>query len=239
MKKTVLLTALLSFAVTAFAAGEPFAAWNFDKAANNIVPPAAGKWSLKLQNTANIKNVEGKSGQAVAFLGKDKERGTVGGSAATNFTFDCTKPFTVETVFKLNADAGYRNFKELFCLTDGERGPGLRVFIFYNAVVMRTGNGKTPVDLGTNATKTALAKDKWHLLTLTYDGKTASIYLNGALAASKEMVFTKGKYNTLFVGSFRNAYAYALQGAIDELKFYNYAKTAAETAEAYLAVFED
>lgn len=239
MKKTVLLTALLSFAVTAFAAGEPFAAWNFDKAANNIVPPAAGKWSLKLQNTANIKNVEGKSGQAVVFLGKDKERRTVGGASSANFAFDCSKPFTVEAVFKLNADAGYRNFKEIFCFSDGERGPGLRVFIFYNAVVMRSGDGKSHLDVVTNSTRTAIAKDKWHLLTLTYDGKTASIYLNGTLAARKEVVITKGKYNTLFVGSFRNAYAYALQGAIDELKFYNYAKTAAETAEAYLAAFED
>ena len=239
MKKTVLMTALLSFAVTAFAAGEPFAAWNFDKVENNIVPPAAGKWSLKLQHTANIKTAEGKSGQAVTFLGQDKERGTVGGSAVSNFAFDCTKPFTVEMVFKLNADSGYRNFKELFCFCDGERGPGMRVFVFYNAIVLRTGDGKTPVDLNTNATKTALAKDKWHLLTLTYDGKTASIYLNGALAASKEMVITKNKYNTLFVGSFRNAYAYALQGAIDDLKFYNYAKTAAETAEAYLTAFDD
>ena len=30
-----------------------------------------------------------------------------------------------------------------------------------------------------------------------------------------------------------------LEISIDELKFYNYAKTAAETAEAYLAAFED
>lgn len=239
MKKMLLLIAGCCFAANLFGAGEPFAAWNFDQVQDQIISPAVGKWSLKLLNPANVKHIDGKNGKAVAFLGADKERGTVGGAYVSGFSFDCTQPFTIEVVFKLNADSGYRNFKEIICFSDGERGPGLRVTVFYDKIVMGSGDGKASYSVATDASKTAITKDKWHFLTLTYDGKTASIYWDGVLAASKEMAITKGKYNALFLGSLRNAYAYALQGAIDELKFYNYAKTAAETAEAFLAFSEE
>ncbi len=238
MKKLFLLTAVLSSTVGLFAAGEPFAAWNFDNVNGSIVPPAVGKWNLTLQNMPNIKVVPGKNGQAVAFLGKDKERNTVGSSYAGNVAFDCSKPFTVEVVFKLNKDAGYRNFKEILCFADGERGPGLIVSIFYDRVILRSGDGKKTFDMNTDATKTAIPREKWHMLTITYDGQTASIYFNGVLAAAGKFTVTLGKYNTLFVGSFRNAYAYALQGAVDDLKLYNFAKTAGDVAESYLA-FEE
>ena len=73
MKKIFLLTAVLSLTTAVFAAGEPFAAWNFDNVNGTIVPPVAGKRNLVLQNMPNVKVVPGKNGQAVAFLGKDKE----------------------------------------------------------------------------------------------------------------------------------------------------------------------
>ena len=238
MKKIFLLTAVLSLTTAVFAAGEPFAAWNFDNVNGTIVPPVAGKRNLVLQNMPNVKVVPGKNGQAVAFLGKDKERNTVGSSYVSSIKFDCSKPFTIETVFKLNKDAGYRNFKEILCFADSERGPGLIVAIFYDRIIVRSGDGKKIFDMNTDATKTAITRDKWHFLTVTYDGKTVSIYFNGVQAAAKELTVTCGKYTTMFVGSFRNAYAYALQGAVDELKLYNFAKTSAEVAEAYLA-FEE
>jgi hypothetical protein len=70
---------------------------------------------------------------------------------------------------------------------------------------------------------------QWYYLTFTYDGTTAYFYINGQLKGSltKSVTFSPNTQN-LFIGKHENPlYPYYLNGAIDEIRIYNRALSAA------------
>lgn len=73
-------------------------------------------------------------------------------------------------------------------------------------------------------------KDQWYHITTTSDDSNVKIYLNGNLVHSytREYTGSTDRY-PLQIGMADNAFV----GAIDELKIYNYARTAAQIKADY------
>lgn len=84
---------------------------------------------------------------------------------------------------------------------------------------------------GTNiALSPKINKDQWYHITTTSDDSNVKIYLNGNLVHSytREYTGSTDRY-PLQIGMADNAFV----GAIDELKIYNYARTAAQIKADY------
>src|SRR5690606_37967964 len=78
---------------------------------------------------------------------------------------------------------------------------------------------------------TILEKNKWYFLTGTYDGTVSRIYVNGAMENSAEYTMTQNS-SPLFIGD-HNDRGRGMNGVIDDVKIYNYARTPAQIAYDY------
>ena len=236
MKKIAVLFLSLSAAVLC-AEATPAAAWNFDKLENGKVPAEIGKYTATVVRPENVKSVPGKNGNALHISGNYKGN-KAGALIVRNFKFDFTKPFTVEAVVKFDDKISHKNNREIFNIADGERGPGIRFNFYYNSLGIRTGDGKKLYGVGTSNIKVKVTAEKWHLATATSDGKTVKFYFDGVLAGEKALTVTNtAKNRTLSIGSYKSGFCYPLNGAIDDLKFYNVCKSASEVAEKYISIF--
>lgn len=75
--------------------------------------------------------------------------------------------------------------------------------------------------------------NEWNHFVFTYDGTTVRIYRNGTLIGSNAFnLFTAFDDNTFYLGSFTGSGTF--NGAIDDLKIYNYPITAAEVTGLYV-----
>ena len=77
-----------------------------------------------------------------------------------------------------------------------------------------------------------IQKDSWYTVVYTYDGTTASIYVNGQLKAVEErsVAFTPNDQD-LYIGRHEDpAFPYWFNGVIDEVRIYNRAITCYEAA---------
>ena len=75
----------------------------------------------------------------------------------------------------------------------------------------------------------------WHLVTGTYDGTTARLYVDSTLVGSDTMVAPGATDLPLYIGRYFGAAVYGWNGAIDEPRLYNRALSAAEITTLYNA----
>lgn len=77
---------------------------------------------------------------------------------------------------------------------------------------------------------TSVADGAWHHLTGTYDGVTVKVYVDGVLAATKStpQLQLPATSNSLELGGHCNGNSYFWNGAIDEVRLYSRALSAAE-----------
>jgi hypothetical protein len=73
----------------------------------------------------------------------------------------------------------------------------------------------------------------WHLVTGTYDGATARLYVDGTLVASETFTAPPNTSFPLYIGRYYGAGGYNWSGGIDEVRLYNRALTAAEVAALF------
>ncbi|MDI6788558.1 MAG: kelch repeat-containing protein, partial [Planctomycetota bacterium] len=80
---------------------------------------------------------------------------------------------------------------------------------------------------------TVLQTDQWYFISTTYDGSTMKVYLNGNLEGSSGITGTmpSNSYNLQIGG----APYYRYKGLIDDVKLYDYVRTAAEIQAEYNA----
>lgn len=115
----------------------------------------------------------------------------------------------------------------------GSNGNGLlNALQLYNC-----GHGNQIVYAGYNADVTAnvtLQTNAWNLLTGTYDGTTASLYLNGSLVASGAKAWNTTLQN-INVGRIYNGLSDSsiFNGSIDDVRIYNRLLTASEVGQLY------
>jgi hypothetical protein len=79
---------------------------------------------------------------------------------------------------------------------------------------------------------TDLKLNTWYFLTGTYDGSSLKIYINGNLETTTSVSKTVTASNVNFlIGKMNNAtYPYYVKGQIDDVRIYNYARSAAQIA---------
>ena len=236
MKKSVSLI-LAVCAATLGAEVAPVVSFDFEKFENGKIYSADKKYTGTVRNPEAVKQTEGKLGKALNFQGKFKGN-KAGAVLVKNLKFDFTKPFTIEAIVKFDAKISHKLQRELFNIADGERGPGVRVTFYYNSISLRSGDGKKIFTAGTSHNRTAVTPEEWHLLTMTYDGKTLYAYLDGVLSAQRDIAIKNAVKNRhMTIGSYKNGFSYPLRGDLDDLKFYNVCKTPAEVAEKYISIF--
>ncbi|MEM3698073.1 MAG: G1 family glutamic endopeptidase [Candidatus Bathyarchaeia archaeon] len=91
---------------------------------------------------------------------------------------------------------------------------------------------------GIQTTTNQWIANKWYHLAGTYDGNSLKIYVNGILENSRLLsgnLFAQGAY-PLSIGSYTLGNQYFFNGAIDEVKIYNYARTPEEIWNDYISI---
>jgi chitodextrinase len=73
----------------------------------------------------------------------------------------------------------------------------------------------------------------WHLVTATFDGTTARLYVDNAQVASDTFSAPANTNFPLYIGRYYGASAYGWNGAIDEVRLYNRALTPTEVIAIY------
>jgi len=165
-------------------------------------------------------------GNALYFTAADKATGFGGISIAKNGALDFTKPFTM--CCWIRPDKKMLRTQQYTIVGDvrGDRGPGWRCFISYDAVRLNGGDGKVATGIATKPATHPIEKDVWTHVAVTWDGTIARLYMNGSLAAEssieKKMIMLPGS-STISIGSYRDGAAYGFLGAIADLKFFDVA----------------
>jgi hypothetical protein len=103
-------------------------------------------------------------------------------------------------------------------------------------LVLASNDGSPPEPIVTS--NSSLAVGRWQLVTVTYDGSTARVYLDGVEDAAKPVMFPLlVSANTLMVGALRainsGTYTNQFDGAIDEVKIWNRAVPRETVAEHF------
>jgi hypothetical protein len=73
----------------------------------------------------------------------------------------------------------------------------------------------------------------WHLITGTYDGTTATLYVDNSVVATDTFTAPASASFPLYIGHFFNGGGYGWNGVIDEVRLYNRALSATEVTTIY------
>jgi hypothetical protein len=113
----------------------------------------------------------------------------------------------------------------------------------WGSLALRLGDGSQ-----TFAATVPWMLDRWAHVAATFDGQVVTLLVNGQVVERRPLPDTFGPYvgtpySRFVVGGYQNAYAYAYEGSIDEVMFWDRALTAEElarvTTPAWGLTFED
>ena len=187
------------------------------------VRDAAGN-QLEIKNPQFLHWADGADGKVLEF--KNADGNTARGSVNVRMPagFDLTKGFSFTATIKTGKDFAKRRIYPLFRFADAmARGKGVFIFCNWNMVWVRMGaiDGKH-VDLQSRTSDVSIQPDSWYRLAVTYDGKTAKIYLNGRLVASQDvMVENPVIHRYLLIGSTGDGAGYGFDGIISQVRIYD------------------
>ena len=194
--------------------------WSFDEGSGAVAKNAAGPSDGQVP--AGLKWVDGKKGKALLFNGKDY---------VVIKSYPCLNApqYTIAAWTKLKETGDYqyiawkggpafpeekncRRF-DLWVDTDGA----------VNGILHDKDGGENHFTGGAK-----IADDKWHHVALTYDGKTATLYVDGKKDAEEKPPALAACEHDLWIGA--RPEGVCATGIIDEVRFYARALTAAEVA---------
>lgn len=187
---------------------------------------------LVIRESSATRWVPGKSGTALHFGGDPKQRNNSGAAVVKIPPGFFVKPFSFEMWLKLDKKIPFQYFRD-FVGNSPDRGPGFRFFYYYNKFVLRSGDGKTVSEVSSKA-NIELIQEAWNFIVVVYDGKSASIHLNGNLIANGNISMTSSKKSELTFGAYDRGFAYPANAAIDEIKLYDFALTHEQIIQTYL-----
>lgn len=205
----------------------PVGYWKFDEGSGNIAQDSSGNGNFGSVNDATWMN--GVVGQALHFDGIDDWV-----SIPTSPTLEITgNQITFEFWVKFdNAITGSSPYMKFFDKGDA-----------YNSAMRETGNirftfwlaGDSSANL--DSSRTSWLAGTWYHIAEVYDGNAMSIYVNGILDNSMPMTGNIASMSyPLAVGAYTLGGQYFLQGAMDEFKIYNYARTTQDILNDYNSV---
>jgi large repetitive protein len=185
-----------------------------------------------MNDSRGVKRVTGRNGGALEFTGGDPTQRNQAGCLALRGLegVDFTKGLTVEAWVKLSQFTREETY-ELISNTQSDRGKGFRFALFYQSLCLRSGEGDAGKTWGgqTNPSEFAANTDQWYHLAGTYDGSVYRVYVDGVLMGMSEpnLALTPGQPQ-VFIGAYAGGYAYGLNGVVDDVRLYNYARPDAE-----------
>ncbi len=212
----------------------PVGFWRFDEpdGLDLVDTSGNGRKGEIVNNSQGVERTDGRNGGALALDGGDtKERGKAGGVRLLGLEgVDWSQGLTVELWVQFT-HINRPDTCELVSNSIGDRGPGFRFTLAWSMLGMRSGEGGSgnTWGCGSDPAKITLKTGEWYHLAGTYDGSVFRAYIDGALVAESQegLSLTKGD-GTIFVGSYRGGYAYGLNGLVDDLRLYDYARTPAQ-----------
>ncbi len=227
------------------AGNPPVGYWNFDENKDNTCTGGSADVCDKsgngfdLTNAANTKWVVGKFGSALNFAGAATDKTTyndVGASA-----LDIAGSFTVQAWVKLtNLSTDFQTI--VVKHTSSTSGANYGLTTGATALTGRDEIDCAFNDGGSNpsldTTSANLVPNRWYLITCVFNttANTLTIYVNGVQSLQSTGVTTDPQTGDqdLFIGNdAANLYGNPLNGSVDEVKIYNYARTAAQVAYDY------
>lgn len=212
--------------------------WRFDEGEGTIAKDVSGN-SHDGKVRGNVKWVEGKFGKALYFSGKNSAV-VIPNAGELN----PTQAITIEMWMKPDKYDHRERAKmhDLFNKSS-DRGPGYRFCYTYGVIVFRSGDGRNYWQ-AQSAVPEPLTADVWHHIAATYDGINYKVYINGIDATSSKYYWDDKEKKKkpldaqnypitrnnlqVTIGSFYGGSAHHFIGAIDEVKIYSKAKTAAQ-----------
>jgi hypothetical protein len=214
----------------------PIGFWRFEGETDAQRKADSSKNNNKVAVFDRVEFVTGRTGQALKFTAPAATERSKSGIMLLSFAdkYDFTKGFTFEAWIKPAREFNMAQRFELISNLEKDTGKGLSLHIGHNKCMwFVSGEGGTTPLYGAKSTwKLDLSPDKWHHVAGTYDGGCFMIYLNGVMIAKSEagLKLTKGR-PYFYVGSFINGFAYGFDGLMDDVKIYDYARTAEEISK--------
>jgi hypothetical protein len=226
---------VLCVAVAVLQAQEPtgqlLGHWPFDEADGLAASEATGRLpAAEILNAGQgVRHVPGRTGMALEFSGGDPAaRGQAGCLQLKGLEpVDWGKGLTVEAWVRfrrLERPATY----EIASNTKDDRGPGWRFMVSWQSLCLRSGEGGAGTTWGAASSPSMVRFEtgQWYHLAGTYDGSTFRVYVDGVLAGeSAPGLKLEAGDPVVNVGSYRGGYAYGLDGSVDDVRLYSYARS--------------
>ena len=198
--------------------------WNFDEASGSVAHDTSG------------------SGYNGTVIGATWTTGKINGGLSFNGTTNTvvTPGIALGSAFSVSAWAnpavtpqgGYTRILETQYnggLYLGVDGSGTKYKFIVNTAAGATANCGSAYGCAEGGT----ISSGWHLVTATYDGTTAKLYVDGALVGSDTFT-TPGNTNyPLYVARYYGGNSNGWNGVLDDVRLYNRALTATEVATLY------
>lgn len=211
----------------------PLAYWDFEGGSSTTISDASGNGYVgNWGGTGVTRYATGKVGNSAIFNGIDDYISSVIPKTNRQFltlegwvNFD--DPDNVNNVNKFHELFGWQyEFQVLFRSYTSEPGAG-----YFISVTGTTASGTT-----NNLSTIYLIPAKlsgWHHVAATYDGAFAKLYLDGNQVASQTLVDSGGikNNNRNFTMGRQSDSGYNWDGKLDEIRYYNYARTQAQIQE--------
>ena len=219
----------------------PVGWWKFDEKNGTVLADSSGSG-----NTAHIvpgnglERVPGRNGGALKFsspatpeAGKSRAGFVLLPGIMSKYDFQ-TKGFTFEAWILPEDKYISQKRYEIASSFTKDKGPGFTFFIALQSLSFLSGEGGAGKTWGavSGREKTDLSLRRWHHIAAVYGNGVYRIYQDGLMIGESEdsLLLTNGR-SDIFIGTFCAGY-YPFSGIIDDIKIYDYPRTAKNIMEA-------
>jgi len=216
----------------------PVACWTFDEGSGLVVKDRTGNShdGIIMANGKRTAWVEGRlGGKALEFNADRTKRNETGCIEIPKMGgLDFTRGLTVEMWVKFKTVDTQGTRFQLIDNANGDKETGFRLYFTWKALYFQAGTASSnPSALYTKPAQVMFETETWYHVAATFDGAVARLYLDGREVAVSEPGFAieKGR-DAIYIGAAPGGAAYGLEGAINEVKLYDYARSAVQVMKA-------
>lgn len=237
MKTTGMLTLLVMLCAGIAGAQPPVGHWTLDDGQGLSARDASGNGhdGALMNDARGASWVTGRNGGAVEFSGGDPQQRNQAGCMQIPGLggLDWSKGLTVSLWLRFNELTRPATY-EIVSNTEDDRGKGFRLMCSWLSIGLRSGEGGAGTTWGASSDPTRFVPvvGEWYHIAATYDSGVFRVYVDGELQGQSEgeLALTPG-LPTVYVGAYHGGYAYGLNGVVDDLRIYDYARTSAQIVE--------
>ena len=205
-------------------AGAPVAHWKFDEAVSgsavgsNTIKDNSGNGYHGTGTGSNLSWTTGKFQGALSFNGTNDY-------VTGNLTSQTISGFTIAGWIKLNAAGNWG------AMWTGYSGASIKILARLYGTSVQPNLYTSPG--GDMTSTTVLNLGQWYHIAYVYDGSYKRIYINGAQDTSAALSGATFAIDNFEIGRNEKNNAYLVNGLLDDVRFYNYARTADQILQDY------